>query len=270
MTDAPDLDELFVDVCSVARAGGALARSYVGRVAAERKQDRSLVTEADHAVQALILDTIAEKYPRHAVLAEEVVDAPTRHAHIRDAAFCWVIDPIDGTRNFFRGLSGFTTAVCVAHEGCPVAAAVYDPCADELYAAAAGRGATLNGAPISASDETHLTTTLIGVPSSHNKPLPPAVHKWMDDWNFRNLGSTALHIALVAAGRLDAAVCLECRVWDVAAAWRIASEAGATSTGLAGEPIFPLELATIGEQLVPCLTARPALHSRLMAGLVSG
>ena len=76
-----------------------------------------------------------------------------------------------------------------------------------------------------------------------------------------------MHIALVAAGRLDAAICLECRVWDVAAAWLVASQAGGVSTGLSGEALFPIDLTTVGDAVVPCLTARPSLHSRLLASL---
>lgn len=267
MTDAPYLDELLTDVCALAREGGAMAHGFLGRVVAERKHDRSLVTEADRAVQAHILKTVAEKYPDHAVLAEEAIHRPGRHTPIADAEFCWIIDPIDGTRNFYRQLSSFTTSIAVARAGRPVVAAVYDPNTDELYAAAEGRGAALNGITISASDDTSLTTTLIGVPSSHNKPLPPAVHRWIDEWNFRNLGSTALHMALVAAGRLDAAICLECRVWDVAAAWLIVSEAGGVSTGFSGDALFPIDLAMVGDAIVPCLSARPGLHPRLLASL---
>jgi myo-inositol-1(or 4)-monophosphatase len=246
-----------------------LARRYVGRVAAQRKADRSLVTDADHAVQARILATIAEKYPHHAVLAEEAIPQPAVHPAITDAEFCWIIDPIDGTRNFYRRLPSFTTVVAVARAGRPIAAAIYDPNANELYAAVQGRGATLNGTPISVSDEATSATTLIGVPSSHRRALPPAVHQWLDRWNFRNLGSTALHVALVAAGRLDAAICLECRVWDVAAAWLIAREAGARCTDLAGEDRFPMDLATVGAQEVPCLASRPGMHEKLLATLMS-
>lgn len=269
MTDAPQLDALLSDVCSLAREGGTLARRFVGRVAARRKDDRSLVTDADHAVQAHILAAIFDKYPHHAVLAEETIEHPTHHPAITDAEYCWIIDPIDGTRNFYRRLPSFATVVAVARAGRPIAAAIYDPNANELYAAAQGRGATLNGSPIAVSDETTLVTTLIGVPSSHRQALPPAVHGWLDHWNFRNLGSTALHVALVAAGRLDAAICLECRVWDVAAAWLIATEAGARCTDLRGENRFPLELATVGHRDVPCLAARPTLHAKLLATLTT-
>jgi len=259
--------QLLADACQMARTGGELARGLIGRTAADRKPDRTVVTEADHAVQDLILTRVAERYPRHAVLAEETVRRPHRHRGAAEAEYCWVVDPIDGTRNFTRSLPVFATAVAVLRGGLPVAAAVYEPNLEQLYAASVGGGSTLNGRAVGVSREPPHHDTLIGVPSGRNQPTPPAVHDWLDRWNLRNLGSTALHMALVAAGSIDAAFCQECRVWDVAAGWLLIREAGGLCTDLAGGDLFPLDLSAAADRDLPFLAAGPSLHPRLLATL---
>src|SRR5262245_26808622 len=101
--EASELDQLRRFAIELATEGGEHAIRMLGSAVSQRKSDQSPVTDADHAVQALILDRIARKFPKHAVFVEEHVADRGRHAVLEDARHCWAVDPIDGTRNFTRG-----------------------------------------------------------------------------------------------------------------------------------------------------------------------
>ncbi len=145
-----ELCECAVDL---ARQGGRLAVQRLGEATASLKADRSWVTDVDHAVQALILDALAERFPDHAVVAEETLAEPDQHADASTATYCWVIDPIDGTRNYVRGFPVFSASVGVLCEGEPVAGVVYDPLTDRVYSATRGGGAYLNGKRIAVREQ---------------------------------------------------------------------------------------------------------------------
>jgi len=261
------LSELESTACELARAGGALARQRLGTATASRKADRTLVTDVDHAVQDLILETLGRRFPTHAVVAEETLRRPDRHAALGEAEFCWIVDPLDGTRNYLRGFPGFATSIAVARAGVPVVAAVYGPMTDQLYRAASGLGAWLGERRLGVRNEGSGRDTLLAVPSGRSRPLPRAVVRWLDKLVLRNIGSTALHLALVAAGALDAAFSHECGVWDVAAGWLLVCEAGGVVTDLAGQPLFPRNLADRAGDDVQFLAAGPRLHAELLGAL---
>lgn len=249
-----------------AQAGGRVARDRLGAAVASRKADQSPVTDADHAVQALILDAIAVRYPRHAVLTEETIGRPERHARVTEAEWCWVIDPIDGTRNYARGLPIFVTSVAVLCQGVPVAGVVYDVMAGHTYSACAGGGAWRDGARLAVADNPVSHDMIVGAPAGNGNPMPRPVHEWLDRTSMRNLGATALHLAMVAAGCMDAAVCFRSNLWDIAAGALLVAEAGGTVTDLEGKLHFPVS----GEWLArpsrtPYLAAGPNLHRCLLA-----
>lgn len=260
-------DSLISAANDLARRGGRLALERLGKVQSSRKADQTIVTDADLAVQELIVGAVAEQFPGHAVLGEEArhdkhpLPSPDR------AEFCWVIDPIDGTRNYFRGYPSFCTAVALLQDGRPIIAAVYDPLLDRLYHGGAGRGAFVNGQPLQVKDVPMHSNTLIGVPSGHTREMPPAVHLWMDRTNLRNTGSTSLHLAYVAAGWLDAAYAYECKIWDVSPGWLLVREAGAIITGADGAELFPTNPAAVAGKNLPFLAAGRSLHAELLATL---
>ncbi len=267
MASARDLDELLSAACELALAGGALARERLGTSTASRKSDRTLVTDVDHAVQDLILTAIGKRFSDHSVLAEERLHEPGRHAALGSAEFCWIVDPLDGTRNYSRRFPGFATSIAVARRGVPVAACVYGPMTDQMYRARWEQGAWLGQERLGVRDEAPHRDTLIAVPSGRSRPMPRAAVRWLDSLILRNVGSTALHLALVAAGALDAAFSHECSVWDIAAGWLLVREAGGTITDLHGREIFPKDLASHGRDEVQYLAAGPRLHAELLKTL---
>jgi myo-inositol-1(or 4)-monophosphatase len=262
MAHQPDT---FVQIGSeLARQGGRLARGRLGQAVVSRKADRSLVTDVDCQVQQLIVSQLSERFPDHAMLAEEADQTLASRPDPADAEFCWVIDPLDGTRNYARGLPIFTTSIALLQAGSPIVGVTYDPMLDQLYSAMAGGGAWLGSNRLQVADRPAHRDSLITVPSGRNRPLPAGVERWTKIMTIRSLGSTALHMALIAAGLMDAELEVDSKLWDVAAGALLVSEAGGCVTGLKGEPLFPYPLAGYRGQDIAYLAAGPRLHAELL------
>jgi len=243
---------------------GAMARDRLGTAVASRKADHSPVTDVDHAVQAALMQTIGRQYPHDAVITEETQANPDRHASVVSAERCWVIDPIDGTRNYARGLPIFTISVALMEAGTPVVGWIFNPMTRQMYSASKSGGAWLDEQRIEATDGPFTGDSFIAVPSGREEPLPPIIHQWMDRAVFRTTGSTALNLALLASGALDAVFCSNCRLWDVAAGILIAEEAGAIVRSPNGQQYFPIDLATYSNATMPFLAAGPTLLNELL------
>lgn len=259
-----ELEQLRHDCMPWIRQAGAIARDRLYDAVATRKADRSLVTDADQAVQDFLMDQLARRFPADAVIAEETQADPARHASVSAAQRCWVIDPIDGTRNYVRRVPMFTVAVALMEAGEPILGFVYNPMTDYMYSAGRGGGAWLNDMSIRVAEPSEFSDQFVGVPSGREEPLPRAVHGWIDRMVQRATGSTALNMALVAAGCLDASFGARCKLWDVAAGAVIVREAGAAITDHAGRPIFPLDLSTYDGGPIPFLVARPDLLDAML------
>jgi myo-inositol-1(or 4)-monophosphatase len=230
------------------------------------KADDSVVTETDHAIQDHILHAVAQAYPNHAVCAEETVSQPDMHSDRLAARYCWVVDPIDGTRNYASGLPCFGTSIAVLDRGRPVVGVVTEHNLGHVYAAVRGGGATLNGEPVQVTDPTRHGDVLIGIPSSKDELTVRVLQSWVatEGLVLRNLGSTALHLAMVASGALDAAFCKRAKIWDVAAGTLLVTEAGGRITDPVGRELCPFDLNADPNEDIPTLAAAPPLHERLL------
>lgn len=251
----------------LARIGGETARRYFGNVKVVRKADDSPVTEADHAAQDEILRILSERYPAHAIVGEETIARPDRHAEIADAKYCWVIDPIDGTRNFSRGANIYATSVAVMDEQGPLAGAIYDATSESIYSAARGGGAFADERPMALRARPIDSDTNVMVSSFRRTKMPPPVREWMDRFLFRNYGSLCLHLAWVAAGLGDAAFSIECKLWDIVAGALIITEAGGVVTDQLGQPIWPMDVAAYAGEDLPILAGSASLHAELLRSL---
>ncbi|WP_102109135.1 3'(2'),5'-bisphosphate nucleotidase CysQ [Oceaniglobus roseus] len=217
------------------------------------------VTEADLAVNAHLHALLGAARPGYGWLSEESEDDPARLSAER----VFIVDPIDGTRAFIAGETAWSHSLAVAENGRITTAAVYLPVADKLYAAAAGQGATLNGAPIrtSAATDPETATLLASRPVVHpdrwRAPMPTFAR------HFRP--SLAYRLCLVAEGRFDAMLALRPTwEWDVAAGTLIVTEAGGTATSRTGAP---LTFNARHPQIDGTLAAAPALHAPLLSRL---
>ena len=228
-------------------AAGAIQMARFGRpVRVDKKGTIDLVTEVDLEVEAMCRRTVAERFPGHDVLAEEL-DAASGPANPPGAAsrYCWIFDPIDGTTNYAHGLPIFCSALALEIDGVVSVAAVYDPTRRELFTAEVGGGAFLNGRRLRASQTAALVdaTLVTGFPYDvHQNPadIVSLFGAFLTRAQaVRRLGSAALDLCYVAAGRLDGFWEERLRPWDVAAAALLVSEAGGRVTGLDGGTFTP-------------------------------
>jgi myo-inositol-1(or 4)-monophosphatase len=260
-------DTLRETAIALAEIGGKTSARFFGKVVATRKADDSPVTEADHAAQDAILSALAHRHPRHSILVEEDVLRPDRHAALSASDYCWIVDPIDGTRNFSRSVKVYATSIAVMHEGRPVASAIYDATAEVVYSASRGGGAFRGPERIQLRDRPIDRDTTVAVGSFRRHPVPLAVRGWLDHFLLRNYGSTSLHLAWVATGLVDAAFSAECKLWDIAGATLLIEEAGGIASDPQGRPNWPLDIREYRGQDLPVLAGTPTMHSRLLATL---
>ena len=197
-----------------------------------------LVTEADVAVETMFRKMIADRYPDHTILAEEFgEDAATA-----GASHCWVFDPIDGTNNYAHGLPIFCSSLALEIDGIGELGAIYDPTRQELFVAERGGGAFLNGKPLHVSDAQTLVESMLvtGFPYDIHARIPEIVGLFGEFTGraraVRRLGSAALDLCYVAAGRLDGFWEQDLKPWDIAAGIIIVQEAGGRVTDFLGEP----------------------------------
>ena len=243
-----------------------IALPHLGKARASLKTDKSLVTDLDHEIQEMIVGAIRARFPDHAVVGEEALAEDTDRPTPTEARFCWVIDPLDGTRNFVNGVPCFATSIGVLDRGTPVVGAIVEHNQREVYEGIAGRGATLNGQPLSCDDPAPGRDTLIGLTSNRDELTRAVLNTYFGERGLvlRNFGSTAVHLALVARGALAADVCRPCKIWDIAAGALLVSEAGGRITAPTGEPRIPFDLALDPMTKLPIVAAAPRTHERLI------
>lgn len=238
----PDPRFLATAVEIVLRAGRIQLAGRQSGFRIDKKGSIDLVTEVDLACERMCRAMLAERFPDHDVLAEELGGSSAGPAA---AAYRWVFDPLDGTTNYAHGLPIFCASLALEHEGTAVVGAVYDPTREELFTAERGAGAFLNGAPLHVSETPELLDALLVT------GFPYDVHEQYRDLvglfgaflsrarAVRRLGSAALDLCYVAAGRFDGFWEQYLRPWDVAAGALIVSEAGGRVTGMDGAPFDP-------------------------------
>ena len=184
-----------------------------------------------------------------------------------EARFCWVIDPLDGTRNYAYGVPCFSTSLAVLDRGRPVVGVVFEHNQKLLYAAIAGMGATCNGSGIRAAEVLEGRDVLVAFPSSKDQTTVDVRRDWVPRRGLvgRNLGSTALHLALVASGALSAAFCKRSKIWDIAAGGLLVTEGGGLITDLSGAERMSFDLAAAPDEDLPVLAAALQTHRQLLA-----
>jgi len=220
----------------IAREAGELLMGYFARhVKVEYKGDVDLVTEADRASEALILDRLQARFPRHDVMGEEGARRET------GSDYKWYVDPLDGTTNFAHGFPVFCISMGLEHKGQLVAGVIYDPTRGEMFSAEKGSGAYLNQRRIHVSKTTKLAESLMGTGfPSHKRHQSPNIHFYhqitLRSHGVRRAGSAALDLASVASGRFDGFWEFHLNAWDLAAGVLLVEEAGGQVSGFFGQP----------------------------------
>ncbi len=213
----------------------------------------SPVCSADLAVDAFLRRELCALLPAAGWLSEESVDHPERLAR----GLCWLVDPIDGTRDFIRGRSGWAVSVALVSARKPLIGLLVAPAREEVWSATAGQGAWLNGRRPAASTRTELSGARV--------PADSLPKEDRDLVMVEKPNSIALRIAMVAAGEADLLATLRWGFeWDIAAAALIAKEAGATVSGALGQP---LAFNTASGEAFGVLVATPGIHAAAAARL---
>lgn len=243
-----------------ARDAGRLLLEKFGRdIAVQKKGDINLVTEADLASEALIVERIKSHYPKHAILAEESGEAVIDGGH---ATWKWIIDPLDGTTNFAHGYPCFCVTIALEHDGEVVVGVTYDPTRDELFSAERGKGASLNNKPIRVSACEELSEALIvtGFPYDFKRREDFARHLTQFLLNSRGVrrdGSAAIDMAYVACGRFDGFWEEGLNAWDMATGVLLIEEAGGQITNYDG--------SRFNIYSPPILASNGLIHSQMAA-----
>jgi len=221
----------------IAREAGGVLMEHFGRVQVELKGRFDVVTEADRASERLIVARLKERFPEHAVVAEEGFGKDSAGAEYR-----WYVDPLDGTTNFAHSFPMFNATLALEHKGELIAGVIYDPVRDEMFLAERGGGAFLNGARISVSSAPILDSALLatGFPSRkrhQNVNVYFFYQMAMMTHGVRRAGSAALDLAYVACGRLDGFWEFGLSPWDMAAGVLLVREAGGAASDMYGKPV---------------------------------
>ena len=224
-----------------ARSAGNIILRYMNRIDGlnvVEKQQLDFVSEVDKLAEAEIIKELRRAYPDHAILAEE-------SGAIGKSPLTWVIDPLDGTHNYLRGIPHFSVSIALLEKGVPIHAVVFDPLRDELYTASKGDGAYLNDRRMRVGKRENLGGAMIatGFPFRQRQHLVPqldmtrAILGQAED--IRRSGSAALDLAYVAAGRYDGFFEIGLKPWDMAAGVLLVHEAGGRYCDFAGRDGIP-------------------------------
>lgn len=225
-------------ITAIVRAAGQIIRESYEQVqeVGRKSTEIDLVTEVDHAVERLLVGAILERFPDHAILAEE------GHGTQQVSEYLWVIDPLDGTVNYAHGFPIFAVSVALRKGDETILGVVYDPLRDEMFAAEKGAGATRNGQPIHVSNTGRLQNSLLATGFPYDRATRSDNN--VAEFNrlitrvqgIRRAGAAALDMAYVAAGRLDGYWEQHLSPWDWAAGVLLVTEAGGTVTDFDGRP----------------------------------
>ncbi len=223
-----------------ARIGGEQLLLLRDRFQTRKKNTLDFVTDADIASQTVIHDFLMSRFPDHGFLGEEQI--PTLSPSPSKSVYRWVVDPLDGTLNYMHRLQSYSVSVALQRNHQIIAAAVFDPLLEEMFVASESTPAMLNGQPIGVSRCAALNQALVvvslpaGIQSS-SPELEPFLKILFHARSVRRLGSAALNLCYVAAGRLDAYWATTVNLWDIAAGWLILEQAGGTMRDLSGQPL---------------------------------
>lgn len=251
----------------IAQRAGQLLRDKQNQPRqAKSKGLRDIVTDADFASQQLITSLILERFPDHGFMAEE------EDSGLPDSGpYIWVIDPIDGTNNYARGLGNYSISIAAGQQtaaGLQIRVGViYDPLRDETFSALENQGATVNGRPLQVSAADRLIESIFSLDWSHDQSfrlktlqilnkIAPEVR------TVRGIGSAALAMAWIASGRIESYLNMNLYAWDTAAGQLLIKEAGGQVTGFENQPWHPDQRAT--------LASNGHLHQDLLTLIAAG
>jgi fructose-1,6-bisphosphatase/inositol monophosphatase family enzyme len=261
----------------LARQGGHFASELLGQAARQVKRGEEAVTEADRAVQRLIIAALHARFPCDGIIGEENEDgsAITNRAPTSGSQRVWVIDPIDGTNNYIAGFGACAVCIGLLDGGSPTLGVVHDFTRGESYAGQVGMGSWRIQDGI-----WHPTRVIADAPGpqsllmlTSNLLVAGRMPRWahrlltMTPWKVRMVGSAALECVQVGAGIASGALTLNGKLWDVVAAAAVVLAAGGRITDFSGQDVFPIDLAGYSGGKVPFIATCPGMLPLLVTQL---
>lgn len=266
-----DLQAVRATVSEIARAAGAVLMEKFEQPHEERvkKNVTDIVTEADLASEAVVIPRLTAAFPDHRIVSEEGGGAGFGKS-AEEAEYFWYIDPLDGTSNYASNIPFFSVSIALSDKHMnPLVGVVFDPFSDELYSAAKGYGASLNGRTIHASGQQALSQSMLcsGFPYDSFKSPDNNIAEWkaftVRSRGLRRFGSIALELSYIAAGRLEGLWEGSVNPWDVQAGIIIVREAGGKITDYANHES---DAAHSGKQI---LASNGHIHDQMLEVLAT-
>ena len=249
-----------------ARVAGQILLDMQKSICPREKAPSDLVTEADLAGQASIKSKLLGDFPDYGFVGEEDTESDrAARASADETRPCWVVDPLDGTANYVHGLDNYAVSIALRCGNQIVLGVVYDPVREQMFHAVRGSGAWLNEQRLQTSSVVELSQALVAASfAARVPPHSPEVTRFVQVLHkcqaIRRLGSAALNLCYVAAGKLDGYWATSVKTWDVAAGLLLVEEAGGLTTDLQGNAV------TLDHPLLVAAATRP-LHQELLATL---
>jgi myo-inositol-1(or 4)-monophosphatase len=237
-----DLRRMLETAVDAARLAGRRAMKEIKNITVSVKGPDQLVTQADIMCQKIIVDRIKKTFPDDGFIAEEEQGGGLFKQFPKGKSKTWwVIDPIDGTTNFAKGMLLFSVSIAAMFEGQPVIGVIYDPATDSMFTGIKGGPAQLNGKTITTSNDGFDKFSSVGTDSFFDYGVPKWAIALMEKARSRTLGSSCLQLAYLAKGSLIGIVFVRPKIWDIASGVVIAESAGAIVSDWKGNKLFPID-----------------------------
>jgi len=239
-----------------ARSAGEFALAKQPLACSEMKQGNQIVTDADKQSQKIILDILLENFPDHGIIAEEGPDGNLlKILPAKNINAWWVIDPIDGTRNYAQGIPIYCVSIGLLIDGFPHLGVIYDPNTKSMFSGGIHLQPMCNAIPMACRNSDLNSNSQIAVSSQYDSVPPKYLEYFLKNFCCLSLGSAALHYAYTAKGAFLAAFSHNVKLWDIVAGAAIAQEAGAACLNLDLNPLFPIDADSYQGQKLPMLLA---------------
>jgi myo-inositol-1(or 4)-monophosphatase len=264
--DNKDLRSFLEVAIIAARAAGQRALEDINCTKTVNKTADELVTETDLICQQIVIDTITSQFSDHGFVAEEGDGQGKifKRPPIGDDIW-WVIDPIDGTNNFARGIMSFCVSIGCMYQGKPVLGVVFDPSTDSIYTGVRDSPVYCNDRVTTVATEGLELFTTVGIVSVYASGFPDWMARLAEKVRYYTIGATALQLAYVAKGSLVGNICHEsAKLWDIAAGAFLIESAGGIVTDFAGKSLWPIDMNTYQGGTYQMLAGSPKALAQLL------
>ncbi|AQQ10155.1 Inositol-1-monophosphatase [Sedimentisphaera cyanobacteriorum] len=252
-----------------ATLAGDKALSELANIKTSFKNGSEVVTQADPLCQQIIIDEIKKHCPEDGIVAEEGEKGKVLVLPPQGSQRWWIIDPIDGTNNYSKKIMLFSVSIALFEDSMPVAGVVYCPGSGEMFEASLNGGMFLNGIRSFCSEDQIKPQSMVAIDSAWPNGIPEGIIELCKSCKLRNFGSTALHLAYVASGSMNACIVNKNRIWDFAAGAMLIQEAGGKITYQDGTDITPLNPQAASEKNFELTASNNVVHNIVLDALIS-